>query len=251
MSDQGPEAGLLYLDGLAYLPGIAHAFETRHGSIRDALPSPVARLQQVHGNTVLVLPHDRDRRLPFLEPDTADRPPADALTTNTSGVTVAVAVADCLPILIADPDRGAVAAVHGGWRGLARDIVATVLARMAEEFGSSPADCSVGIGPGIGPCCYEVGEEVITAFDAVGMKDAALQLPGRPQSDKRGPRGAAEGVHCNLPAVATAQARRCGVPAERVFGLDLCTRCHSDDLWSYRRLGNAAGRMLAGIAVIR
>jgi YfiH family protein len=250
VSDQGPDADLLYLDGLASLPAIAHAFETRHGSIRDALPSPVARLQQVHGNTVLLLPHDRDQWSPFLEPETADRPPADALITNAVGVTVSVAVADCLPILIADPDRGAVAAVHGGWRGLAADIVSAVLARMGEEFGCLPTDCLVGIGPGIGPCCYEVGEEVISAFDAVGMKDAALQLPGRPQNDARGARGA-DRVHCNLPAVATSQARRCGVPAERVFGLDLCTRCHSDRLWSYRRLGSSAGRMLAGIAVIR
>jgi YfiH family protein len=250
-SDRDPDAGLLYLDGLESLTGIAHAFETRQGSIRDTLPAPVARVQQVHGNTVLRLPHDRDQWPPFLEPDTADRPPADALITNAVGVTVAVAVADCLPILIADPEHGAVAAVHGGWRGLAADIVAEAFACMGKEFGSLPDECAVGIGPGIGPCCYEVGPEVIAAFATmVGVEEAALQRPGRPQSGEPGSPGGVS-VTCNLPAVAAAQARRCGVPEERIFTLSLCTRCHSDRLWSYRQLGSAAGRMLAGIAVTR
>jgi len=246
----GPDRGLLQLEGLASLPRFVHAFETRQGSLRDMLPTPVARVQQVHGNTVLRLPPDRDQWPPFLEPDTAERPPGDALITNTVGVTVAVSVADCLPILIADPEHGAVAAVHGGWRGLAADIVAVVLARMGEELASQPADCFMGIGPGIGSCCYEVGAEVIEAFAAVGMKEAALQLPGRSQCDETGSPSAQQ-AHCNLPAVAAAQARRCCVPEEQIFTVGLCTHCHGDRLWSYRRHGSAAGRLLGGIAVSR
>ena len=250
MRGRNPDRDLLQLEGLAALPGIVHAFETRRGSICDRLPAPVARVQQVHGNKVLRLPRNSEQWYPFFEPDTADRPPGDALLTDTMGVTVAVSVADCLPILIADPDRGVVAAVHAGWRGLAAEIVTNVLARMGEEMGSRPADCFLGIGPGIGPCCYEVGAEVIEAFAAVGMEEAALQPPERPQRDEPGS-PQSQGTHCNLPAVATAQARRCGIPEERIFAIDLCTYCHSDRLWSYRQDGSAAGRMLAGIAVIR
>ena len=121
---------------------------------------------------------------------------------------------------------------------------------MGEEVGSQAADCFMGIGPGIGPCCFEVGTEVIAAFAAVGMKEAALQLPGRPQSADPGSRES-QVAQCNLPAVAAAQARRCGVQEERIFSIDLCTHCHGEQLWSYRRHGSAAGRMLAGIAVIR
>jgi len=243
-----PGRDLLQIERFAALPGIVHAFETRHGSLQDTLPAPVARVQQVHGNTVLRLPRDSDQWYPFFEPNTADRPPGDALITDTMGVTVAVSVADCLPILMADPERGAVAAVHGGWRGLSANIVAAVLTRMGEEMGSRPADCFMGIGPGIGPCCYEVGAEVIEAFAAVGMEKAALQPPARRQSDE--PRlPPSQGAHCNLPAVAAAQAQHCGIPEERIFAVDLCTHCHSDRLWSYRQDGSAAGRMLAGIAV--
>ena len=250
MKGRNLDRSLLQLEGLASLPGIVHAFETRQGSLRDTLPTPVARAHQVHGNIVLRLPHDPDQWPRFLEPVATERPPGDALFTDTPGVTVAVSVADCLPILIADPERRAVAAVHGGWRGLAADIVAAVLSRMGEVLGSQPADCFMGIGPSIGPCCYEVGAEVIEAFAAVGMGEVALQPAGRSQGgEPRTP--ATQGTHCNLPAVAAAQAQRCGIQEERIFAVDLCTHCHGDRLWSYRLEGSAAGRMLGGIAVIR
>jgi YfiH family protein len=243
---------LVYLEGLSSA-GIVHAFETRRGSQRGALsltlPFPLARVRQVHGATVHRLPSDADSWSPFLEEAPLNRPAGDAIITDTPEVTLAVAVADCLPILIADPVNGAVAAVHGGWRGLAAEIVAVTLRRMGSELGTEPSDCTVGIGPGIGPCCYQVGTEVIEAFDAVGMAGAALR-PSR--SSVKAERQAASGggtVYCNLPAVAAAQARSCDVPRQQIFAHGLCTKCNSDRLWSYRAEGKAAGRMLAGIAL--
>jgi YfiH family protein len=241
--------GVLQLAGLASLSGIVHAFETRRGSFRNTLPSPVARLRQVHGATVLRLPAAPPLWDPFLEPEPADRPVGDAIITDIPGVTIAVAVADCLPVLIADPERRAIAAVHCGWRGLAAEILAATMSRMRSELGTRAADCYAGIGPGIGPCCYEVGRDVIDAFGAVGMAEAALQPSRRHESDERCPPGDT-GTYCNLPAVAAAQARQCGIPAGRILSLDLCTYCNSERLWSYRMDGKKAGRMLAGIALI-
>jgi YfiH family protein len=241
---------VLQLAGLSSLPGIAHAFETRQGSLRDTLGLPVARLRQVHGATVLRLPADPRLWDPFLEPEPADRPAGDAIIAAIPGVTLAVAVADCLPVLIADLEHRAVAAVHCGWRGLAAEVLAATMHRMSDELGTRPADCYAGMGPGIGACCYEVGREVIDAFAAVGMAEVALQPSGRRESGKRRPPGGT-GIYCNLPAVAAAQARQCGIPEQRIFSMDQCTYCNSERLWSYRMEGSAAGRMLAGIALTR
>ncbi|MFQ5742132.1 MAG: peptidoglycan editing factor PgeF [Acidobacteriota bacterium] len=239
-SHQHPD--LLQLRALVSLDGVVHAFETRWGSLTDVLPSPVARVHQVHGAGVCLLPPALGAREPFLRPSARERPSGDALITDVPGITVAVAVADCLPILIADPRHRAVAAVHGGWRGLASGVVHATLEAMGRNFGSDPADCLVGIGPGIGPCCYEVGPEVIEAFAARKLDSEAL-VP----TDGGAPDGR---LRCHLPAVAVAVARRDGVPRSQIAEAELCTHCHGDRLWSYRRDGEAAGRMLAGIALL-
>lgn len=263
--------GLLTIEGLAGVPGIAHVFETRATSLADAMPSPVARLHQVHGATVHRLPADPAAWSPYLEPKPDDRPAGDALITDAVGVTVAVSVADCLPILIADPENRVVAAVHGGWRGLAGGIVGTALAALSEGFGSDPGRCVIAIGPGIGACCYEIGPEVAEAFVASGLEEAvvapfegaseannatASSVGTDAASGKRpsaGSRTAHHGprAHLHLAGAAIAEAERCGVPPTQIFETGLCTRCNGDWLWSYRRDGDAAGRMLGGIALVR
>jgi YfiH family protein len=88
----------------------------------------------------------------------------DGLVTDVPGVLVAVQVADCVPVLVADTRRRAVGAFHAGWRGTAAGMARIGVERMQEEFGSAPEDLVAAIGPSIGVCCYEVGEEVRTAF---------------------------------------------------------------------------------------
>lgn len=231
--------GVLQLENLHVLPGIEHGFSTRRARIEDALRSPVARLRQVHGADVHRLPADAASRRPYFEAEVDKRPPADALSTDAPGVAVAVAVADCMPLLIADPQARAVAAVHAGWRGLAAGVVENTVAAMAAAYGSHPADLVVGIGPSIGPCCFEVGPEVLEAFAARGYGDEARVV--RPPGTR---------PHADLRAVAAAILRRLGVEPQNVADAALCTKCNSEWLWSYRRDGDNAGRMLCGIALV-
>lgn len=234
-----PDAeGVIQLELLSALPGVRHGFATRRGRLEDVVPAPVARLRQVHGAGVLELPREPAARAPFLQQEVTARPAADALVSNAPGVTVAVAVADCMPLLIVDPRVGAVAATHAGWRGLAAGVIEATVARLSAAHGSRPADLAVGIGPSIGPCCFEVGEEVIAAFAERGYGDE-VRVPGN-----QGPR-----PYANLGAVAAAILDGLGVPSEQVADVALCTRCNSDWLWSYREDGEAAGRMLCGVAL--
>jgi YfiH family protein len=142
---------------------------------------------------------------------------ADAQATATAGLAPLVQVADCLPVAVAG-ERG-VAMAHGGWRGLA----AGVLAQAVEATGATAA----AIGPGIGPCCYEVGEEVLAAFEGV--------------------EGAASGRMLDLTAVACAQLAAAGVSDVSVAGL--CTSCNPELLFSHRRDDGVTGRQ-AGLVWI-
>ena len=230
---------VLQLDSLASLDGVAHGFESRWGELGSVTGSSAARLHQVHGSEVLTLPEDRNSWQPFRADDPQARPAADALITNQEEVTVAVSVADCLPILIADPQHRAVGAVHGGWRCLAGGIVEKTIQAMTRSFGTNPRDLVVGIGPGIRPCCFAVGSEVIDAFAAAGYADEARVAT----------QSAATQPYCDLAAVARAQAVRGGVPDRAVADVGLCTRCNNEWFWSFRADGDAAGRMLCGIAL--
>jgi YfiH family protein len=138
---------------------------------------------------------------------------------------VAVKTADCIPILLADERRRAVAAVHAGWRGTAGRIVGSAIAAMRQRFDTDPADLHAAIGPGIGKCCYEVGPEVSAQFGEQGR------------------------VRLDLPAINRAQLIEAGVTAERVYASNLCTMCGVEEFESFRRDGAAAGRLYSFIGV--
>lgn len=150
----------------------------------------------------------------FTEPG-AELVRVDGHVTDREGLGLLVLVADCLPVALAAP--GQVAMVHCGWRGLAGGIVE----RAAASFDERPA---AAVGPGIGRCCYEVGDEVLDAFVDVD--------------------GAAEGRMLDLRAVAEARLRAAGV--ERIEHVDLCTSCRADLFFSHRRDQGVTGRQ-AGV----
>jgi YfiH family protein len=149
----------------------------------------------------------------------------DALVTVQPGVEVSVRTADCYPILIADRRNRAVAAVHAGWRGTAAGIVRNALRTLHSEFGSTPEDLTVAIGPGIGVCCYEVGEEVAVKF---GHRTA----------------GRLDLAQTNLRQLTDA-----GVARRHIDILGQCTRCDQSLFHSYRRDQARAGRMISFIQV--
>jgi YfiH family protein len=197
----------------------------------------VVTLTQVHGNAVVVV--RRGGELP------AQRPEADILVSDHPDVAIAVRAADCVPLLLADSRTGAVAAVHAGWRGTAAGAARAALDAMEREFRTSPADIVAAIGPSIGPCCYEVGSELVDAFAAAGHPRHLIDrwFLARPPA-----RGTTERPKLRLDVAAANRDQLIlgGVPAAQVHSSGLCTAMHLDLLTSFRAERDQAGR-LAGV----
>jgi YfiH family protein len=196
---------------MARLTWLEHGF----GTLRAAVPEPLATLDQVH-SAVCVDACGRAGKLGR----------GDALLSNVPGTLVGVRTADCLPILLADERRRAVAAVHAGWRGTVAGIAARAVEAMHERFGTRPEDLHAAIGPGIGACCYEVGPEVAAHFGVEGR--AKIDLAG-----------------ANRQQLAAA-----GLGEDRIYVCGLCTMCLAAEFHSFRRDGERAGRMYSVIGVV-
>ena len=192
--------------------------------------SQLVRVRQVHGAAVRVV-RAGDLNAPV--------PDADAVITNESGVAVAVVAADCVPVLLADARTGAVAAVHAGWRGTAANVVGAAVAAMTREFGVRPDTLVAAIGPSIGACCYEVGEELFTAFAAASH--ASVDVAEWFARDRAGP------LRLDLWQANADLLVHAGVPRAHVNVAGLCTKTHVHVLESFRVDGDRAGRMAAMI----
>ena len=209
-------------------------------------PERLYQSKQVHGRALLVA--QGDPRV-MLEQE------ADALVADPgSGAAVAVRVADCVPVLLADPVTGRVAAVHAGWRGVVADVVGTAVRRLAvdrshrrESTSSSSRDAGgflAAIGPCIGACCFEVGTDVgesiarATTVSAIARRDEAR---GKVFVDLRG------AVRAQLRALGLSDNSIEDVPHRSRPG---CTRCDAQRFYSYRRDGDASGRLI-GVIVAR
>jgi len=187
----------------------------------------------------------------------------DALFTREPGVLLVVQTADCVPILFADKKNRAIAAIHSGWRGTLARIAVKTLGRMKMEFGTEPEDVIAAIGPAIGRCCYEVGSEVASDFDAQ-FRDARAWFDGpfdalaSGESDPNWlpwltmkPPGHAPPplrVHLDLVAANRALLTDAGVPPSQISVAGLCTACRPDLLFSYRR-EKITGRLIAAIGI--
>ena len=187
----------------------------------------------------------------------------DALFTREPGVLLVVQTADCVPILFADKRNRAIAAIHSGWRGTLARIAVKTLGRMKMEFGTEPEDVIAAIGPAIGRCCYEVGSEVASDFDAQ-FRDARAWFDGpfdalaSGESDPNWlpwltmkPPGHAPPplrVHLDLVAANRALLTDAGVPPSQISVAGLCTACRPDLLFSYRR-EKITGRLIAAIGI--
>jgi YfiH family protein len=157
----------------------------------------------------------------------------DAIISKRPGVTAAIRTADCLPILIVDPRTRAVAAVHAGWRGVVAEIAPKAVEAMRAEFGSRPEDLEIAIGPGIGPCCFEVGPEVALQFRAF--------FPERNDLYAR--------AKLDLVETVSRQLRRNGVTVGQISTLSICSYCKPELFESYRRDRERAGRMTAAVGI--
>ena len=211
----------------------------------DAIGADAERLvavAQVHGAEVVRV--DVRQAGQGARPESRRPGSADALITDSPGLPLATLHADCLPILFVDPDRPAVWVAHAGWRGTVAGIAGATVRAMADAFGSRPERLLASLGPAIGPCCYEVGEEVVEAWRA-GLResDAADEPEGPTVIAQNGRR------HFDLWAANVHLLRRAGLGAERIDVSAVCTRCGGDAWFSHRGQGLLTGRFAAIIAL--
>ncbi len=193
--------------------------------------------KQVHEARVQVITRDLKGRGAFDYESGMDA--TDAMVTNEPGICLMVLLADCAPILLYDPVKRVIAAVHSGWKGTVKQISRETLRAMASEFGTSPADVITGIGPSIGQCCYQVGPEVVSAVgETLGGTDGVVS---RISSDGRG--------YLDLWETNRRILTNAGVQGESIEVAGMCTRCHSDVFFSHRQQPGT-GRFGVGIMLL-
>lgn len=219
--------------------GVPHGFTLRTGGVgarengeRDRLKlaralgvSRLAGMHQVHGNDVRVLDDGGVSR-------------CDGLLTDQRGVGLEVQSADCVPLLLLAPRTKAIAAVHAGWRGTLSGIASRAVSKLHEVYGAPFDEIHAAMGPAIRVCCYEVGDEVLSAFAESGRDIRRIARPG--------PRGRR---HLNLLEENRRQLVSAGVSPERVHDSGLCTFCENDDFYSFRREGSGVGRIFGIIGL--
>jgi YfiH family protein len=188
-------------------------------------------IRQVHGVEVAIARQGRDASWP--------RPQADVVVSDDRARAIGVRVADCAPVLLADRRTGAVAAAHAGWRGTVQRAAVAAVEALTREFGSNPTDLVAAIGPCLGPCCGEVGEEVVCAFQDAGHDQTAIE-----RWFSAGPSGR---PYVDLWRANADQLEQAGVPPDQIHVARLCTRTHADIFHSYRAAREKAGRMLGAI----
>lgn len=172
---------------------------------------------QVHGNAVVVIDS-----APPKEPAQAD-----AVITSLSDLAVAVRTADCLPILLADPERKVVGAVHAGRRGTQLDMAGETIKKMVERFDCDPSHIHAGLGPCIRSCCYEVDKESAEMFHACC--------------------GGAGERHIDIVEANVNQLVKAGLSKEKIYDSSVCTSCQSARFFSHRADNGVTGRFLSGI----
>lgn len=225
----------------------AHVLQNRvllAEAVTSSPATPLVTLRQVHSNVVVL-------SQTLAEP-AADTPcEGDGLITAQPGVLLAIQTADCIPVLVADRRQRVVAAFHAGWRGTVQRIAESGIGRLRMEFGSRPEDLVAAIGPGVGVCCYAVGDEVIArvrsqfayadslfraVIEAVPLSDPAHFTPQtRP--------------HLDLIEANRRQLQDAGVPASSIEVIPGCTHCRPDLFFSYRQSKGRCGRMMSVIGV--
>ncbi len=216
--------------------------------------TPMVTLCQVHSNLVV--------RVAALDAGRGQPQRGDGLMTDEPGLLLAVQTADCIPVLVADRKRRVVAAFHAGWRGTVKRIVETGVGRMRLEFGCRPEDLVAAIGPGIGACCYAVGDEVLSSFesqfvygrklfrevydsDPVRLKYPMLFLTQRaPGHSPIGP-----SLHVDLVEANRRQLLDAGLKPEAIRTVGGCTSCQQELFFSHRGAQGFAGRMMSVIGI--
>lgn len=211
----------------------AHSVEGNRSLLARAFgitQEKLVTVKQVHGSDILVIDEPNDDVNHFLGIE------GDAIITNQPGIMIGVCVADCVPILLCDPEKKIIAAVHAGWKGTAAKLASKTVAGMKSLFECSPRKLQALIGPSIGKCCYEVDGPVKQAFVQNELDWAAYS------------EATAEGTwRLDLAAANHALLTAAGIPASQIQVSGMCVCCHRELFFSYRRDGVETGRQMGFI----
>jgi len=222
---------------------------------------PLVLLNQVHSAAIHRVYGARGPEWARLRKGHVVATSGDGLITNTPGVLLGVKVADCFPVIVADRKKEAVGVFHAGWRGTVQRIVEKGVGEMQRQFGCKPENLMAVIGPGIGGCCYEIGDEVESAFetqfayskelfedvfDSWSLKTKYPLLFLNQRAPGHGEQALSR--HLDLVKANWCQLLDAGVPEENIQSMELCTSCRTDLFFSYRK-EQVTGRMLAVVGV--
>lgn len=218
----------------------AHVLENyrRICFVTGAYPGDMVFAKQVHGSRILYV-DQQDRGKGLTRPTEMEA--VDGLMTDRPQVALVTFHADCVPVYFLDPVRKVIGLTHAGWRGTVAQIGAKMVENFMRDFHSRPEDILVGIGPSIGPCCFEVGQEVAEEFRKMYPEEQdRVVLPAQNPEKQM----------VNLWEANRISVRRLGVPDENITMPDLCTACHPDYFYSHRRMGNERGSQIALLELI-
>ena len=206
--------------------------------ISGIYPGDMVFSDQVHGDRIMeVGPMERGQGL--IRPRTMSD--VDALVTNRREVCLTTFHADCPAVFLLDPIKKAIGLAHSGWRGTALEISRHTVEKMGELYGSRPEDILAGISPSIGPCCFEVGEDVSGVFEALFSEHLDEVVLPSPKEGKS---------QVNLWKAITYSLLDAGLKPENITVTDLCTKCQEEYFYSHRRMGNDRGTMAAFLELI-
>lgn len=259
---------ILSADGLTAAGGVVHGFSTRLGGVSTGMweslnlgvsrgddpdhvrenyrrffsavgvraSTGIAMCNQVHGAvvrnlTTADLKHDAYDKISF---------EADGIMTAIPGVALTVFSADCIPILLYDPKRRVIAALHAGWRGTASGIVTVAVGQMAAVYGTDPADILAAIGPGIDRCCFETHEDVPNAM-TTALAGGSLPFIHLKENGK---------FAVDLKGINAKRLELAGLDPANIALCRDCTCCQADKYWSHRRQGTQRGSMASVIELI-
>ncbi len=243
----------------AFLHKIGAITRKRRGSKNSSRNTsslwPLITVRQIHSDII--------RCIDSIPGSTGQEPlSGDGLITATPGLLLAIQTADCLPVILVDTKRHVVGVFHAGWRGTVSRIVEKGVGEMHRCYGTNPRDLRAAIGPGIGGCCYEVGEEVRIKFESQFEYGASLfrevkdsdpvrekypllfltaRAPGHSELPKK--------IYLNLVEANRQQLLTAGVPKKSIETSPLCTNCHPEMLFSYRAERGKTGRMMGAVGI--
>jgi polyphenol oxidase len=208
--------------------------ENRRRLLAVSGATAMVSVSQVHGTRVV-------RVAPGDDPGSLKAEQADGLCSDLPGLGLSVHTADCVPVLLADSRTGACAALHAGWRGVVAGMASAGVAALAANFGCRPSDLRAAFGPCIGPCCFEVGPEVVAGVQSAwpGAQAAGVVVQGKVRP------------HVDLRHLLRLQLQAAGLLSEHIDASEACTHCDpAGRFFSYRRSGRRTGQLVGFVVRI-